>query len=69
MSTGGYVQDRIAIEANVIRDLVNRDAQFLVCGNRDMAQAVASTIDRIIEPIALTVSALKSQGRYIEDVY
>ena len=48
---------------------MNRDAQFLICGNRDMAQAVASTIDRIMEPIALTVSALKSQGRYIEDVY
>ena len=67
--SGGYVQDRVAAEASIIRDLVVRDAQFLVCGGSDMAAAVASTIDRIVRPIGLDLTKLKTAGRYIEDVY
>lgn len=64
-----YVQDRVAIEANVIRDLIKSGAQVMICGGREMANGVASAIDSIVKPIGLDLSKLKAEGRYVEDVY
>ncbi|MFC2253597.1 hypothetical protein ACETRX_28475 [Labrys portucalensis] len=36
-----YVQDRIAADAPRLRELVRQGAQILVCGGRDMAEAVS----------------------------
>ena len=69
VSTGGYVQDRLTVEANVIRDLIQRDAQILICGGREMANSVAIAIDVIVKPLGLDLKTLKERGRYIEDVY
>ena len=66
---GGYVQDRIASDANELRDLIQRGAQVLVCGGRDMAAGVARALEAIIAPIGLELQTLKSTGRYVEDVY
>jgi len=66
---GGYVQDRLAAEANVIRDLVRSGAQIMVCGSRQMAAAVAATVDRVVAPIGTDLATLKARGRYVEDVY
>ena len=69
VARGCYVQDRVAVEANVMRDLIRHGAQVMVCGGRDMASCVASVIDGIVKPLGLDLSQLKSEGRYLEDVY
>mgnify|MGYP001416668532 CR=1 FL=1 len=69
VANGCYVQDEIAAEANVMRDLIKRGAHVMVCGGRDMAGSVATVIDRTIRPLGLDLSKLRSEGRYLEDVY
>jgi sulfite reductase (NADPH) flavoprotein alpha-component len=66
---GGYVQDRIAADAIELRGLIQRGAQVLVCGGRNMAAGVAHALESITRPIGIDLQTLKSQGRYIEDVY
>jgi sulfite reductase (NADPH) flavoprotein alpha-component len=41
----------------------------MVCGGRDMARGVASAFEVILQPLGLDLSTLKSEGRYLEDVY
>lgn len=69
VARGLYVQDRISLEANAMRDLIKSGAQVMVCGGRDMASSVASVVDGIVRPIGLDLSRLKAEGRYVEDVY
>ncbi len=69
VARGLHVQDRISLEANVLRDLIRNGAQVMVCGGRDMASGVASVVDGIVRPIGLDISRLKAEGRYVEDVY
>ena len=69
VSGGGYVQDRIAADANELRELIRRGAQVLVCGGRDMAAGVARSLEAIIRPAGLELQTLKANGRYLEDVY
>ncbi len=66
---GAYVQDRIAADAVHLRELIRLGAQVLVCGGRDMAQAVTLTLDAVVRPLGLDLATLKSHGRYVEDVY
>lgn len=66
---GAYVQDRIAADAPHLRELIRHGAQVLVCGGRDMAQAVTHNLDAIVRPLGLDLATLKSSGRYVEDVY
>ena len=64
-----YVQDRIAADPENIRQLVASGAQFLICGSKDMANAVANAIDEILAPLGDSIDHLRAQGRYLEDVY
>lgn len=66
---GAYVQDRIAADAPRLRELIRQGAQILVCGGRDMAEAVRRALDPIVHPLGLDLATLKSHGRYVEDVY
>ncbi|VTZ48868.1 Sulfite reductase (NADPH) flavoprotein alpha-component [Methylocella tundrae] len=66
---GAYVQDRIAADAPRLRELIRQGAQILVCGGRDMAQAVTHALDPVVRPLGLDLAILKSSGRYVEDVY
>lgn len=66
---GVYVQDRIAADAPRLRELVRQGAQILVCGGRDMAEAVTRALDPVVRPLGLDLPTLKSCGRYVEDVY
>jgi sulfite reductase (NADPH) flavoprotein alpha-component len=66
---GAYVQDRIAADAPRLRKLIRQGAQILVCGGRDMAEAVTQTLDAIVRPLGVDLATLKSSGRYVEDVY
>lgn len=66
---GGYVQDAVRRDAERVRSLVERGAIVRVCGSRAMAQGVAETLDSVLAPLNLDVSALKSKERYAEDVF
>ncbi|NMZ31218.1 nitric oxide synthase [Pseudomonas protegens] len=65
----GYVQDRLLADALALRRLVEKGAQVLVCGSRDMAKGVMQALDEVLAPLNLSVLTLKAQGRYREDVY
>lgn len=64
-----YVQDLLRRDAARITALIKDGAQVLVCGGRDMAAGVAKSLDDILLPHGLEPAYLKSQGRYLEDVY
>ncbi len=66
---GFYVQDRLAAEANIVRDLVQRGGQVMVCGGRAMASDVADVVNSAIKPLGMDLKQLKSEGRYVEDTY
>ena len=64
-----YVQDRLLSDALALRRLIEKGAQVLVCGSREMAKGVMHALDEVLAPLNLSVQALKTQGRYREDVY
>lgn len=66
---GGYIQDRLAADAPKLRELIRHGAQVLVCGGRDMAEAVTHALGGVVRPLGLDLATLKSDGRYVEDVY
>lgn len=66
---GHYVQDRLLADASRLRQVINNGGQVLVCGGREMAQGVMTALDEILAPLKLDVSALRAEGRYLEDVY
>ncbi|QBZ90299.1 nitric oxide synthase [Pseudomonas viciae] len=64
-----YVQDRLISDALILRRLIEKGAQVLVCGGREMAKGVMLALDEVLAPLNLNVRTLKAQGRYREDVY
>jgi sulfite reductase (NADPH) flavoprotein alpha-component len=64
-----YVQDALRTEAAQVAEAIRNGAKVMVCGGRDMAQGVASTLEDILMPMGLTPAMLKAGGRYVEDVY
>jgi sulfite reductase (NADPH) flavoprotein alpha-component len=64
-----YVQDRLIGDALALRRLIEKGAQVLVCGSREMAKGVMQALDEVLAPLNLSVPILKAQGRYREDVY
>ena len=52
-----------------MRQMVEKGAQILVCGGRDMAAGVMQGIEDILEPLRTDVETLRAEGRYLEDVY
>ncbi|UQI39318.1 PepSY domain-containing protein [Vreelandella venusta] len=65
----GYVQDKLRQDQIAVRRMVDAGAQILVCGGRGMAAGVKQALEDILRPLAIDVAMLKSQGRYLEDVY
>jgi len=66
---GGYVQDALRRDAERVRGLLAQGAIVRVCGSRAMAQGVAETLDEVLAPLQLSVSALRAKERYAEDVF
>lgn len=66
---GGYVQDALRRDAERVRALLAQGAIVRVCGSRVMAQGVAETLDVVLAPLQLGVTALKAKERYAEDVF
>ncbi|SIS97585.1 PepSY domain-containing protein [Neptunomonas antarctica] len=69
VSERSYVQDKIIVDGAELRRLIEKDAQILVCGGRNMAGSVTAALNDIIAPLGIDVLTLKAQGRYREDVY
>jgi sulfite reductase (NADPH) flavoprotein alpha-component len=66
---GFYVQDRLRADAARLADLVHKGAAIMVCGGDAMAQAVRAEFEAILQPMGMSVHALKLRGRYLEDVF
>ncbi|QJQ97562.1 PepSY domain-containing protein [Halomonas sp. PGE1] len=64
-----YVQDKLIANGPELRWLIEKGAQILVCGGRDMAKNVMAALNDIVAPLGMDVATLKAQGRYREDVY
>ncbi len=64
-----YVQDRVREDAAVLRTLMSRGAQIMVCGGRDMAAGVRAAVEEVMAPLGIDVGTLKAGGRYLEDIY
>lgn len=64
-----YVQDKLRQDQIAVRQMVEKGAQILVCGGRDMAAGVKQVIEDILEPLRTDVETLRAEGRYLEDVY
>jgi len=64
-----YVQDRLIADRQRLRELIAHGAQVMVCGGTRMAAGVASAWERILEGTGVSVTQLRTQGRYVEDVY
>jgi len=64
-----YVQDALRRDGGQIAALIGAGARVMVCGGRDMASGVAVALAEILAPTGLTPAVLKSEGRYVEDVY
>lgn len=64
-----YVQDKLRQDQVAVRQMIEKGAQILVCGGRDMAAAVKQVIEDILKPLRIDVATLEAQGRYLEDVY
>ncbi|MDE3079159.1 MAG: PepSY domain-containing protein [Paracoccaceae bacterium] len=69
ISDRAYVQDRIVEDAHRLRTMIERGAQIMVCGGRDMAEGVMQAVEEALAPVGLSVVKLKAEGRYLEDVY
>jgi sulfite reductase (NADPH) flavoprotein alpha-component len=66
---GGYVQDALRRDAEHLRQCVAQGAVVRVCGGRAMAQGVTEELDAVLAPLHLSVSQLKTNDRYAEDVF
>lgn len=68
-SQRSYVQDKVTLDGEKLRKLIENDAQILVCGGREMAKSIMAALNEILAPLGIDVATLKAQGRYREDVY
>ena len=64
-----YVQDVLRRDAPEIARLIRQGARVMVCGGRDMAAGVAAALTDVLAPAGLSPAILKTEGRYVEDVY
>lgn len=64
-----YVQDVLRQDAKALQNLIANGAKVMVCGGRDMAQGVREALSDVLAPLDISDSTLKSEGRYVEDVY
>lgn len=64
-----YVQDRLRETAPSVAARLRAGGTVMVCGSVRMAHAVADEIDTIARSLGTSVAKLKSEGRYLEDVY
>ncbi len=68
-ATPAHVQDLLQQDGDLLRSLLQENAQVLVCGGRPMAANVAAMMDTLLLPSGLRVQTLRASDRYLEDTY
>lgn len=66
---GSDLQDRIAEDRGALGEAIRDGARIMVVGGREMAEAVREAFDAVSMPLGISVSVLKAEGRYVEDVF
>ncbi len=66
---GAYVQEKLRASASELRRAIQLGGQVMVCGGAAMGADVRRAWDEILAPIGLSVQHLKTEERYLEDVY
>lgn len=69
VKNGERVQNRLKDDADNLRSLVEKGGQVLVCGSSAMAESVRLALNEVLAPLNLDVQALRSKGRYREDIF
>ncbi|MGZ8301179.1 MAG: PepSY domain-containing protein [Telluria sp.] len=69
VKNGERVQNRLMDDADNLRSLIDKGGQVLVCGSSAMAESVRTALNDVLAPLNLDVQALRSKGRYREDVF
>ncbi|SPF80253.1 PepSY domain-containing protein [Pseudoprimorskyibacter insulae] len=64
-----YVQQALLDDADRLTDLIAQGARVMVCGGREMGAGVRDALDRILTRGGSSLSALRQEGRYVEDVF
>ncbi|OWY04407.1 PepSY domain-containing protein [Thioclava sp. IC9] len=64
-----YVQDAMRADGPELVRLVQSGARIMVCGGRDMAAGVADALHDILAASGLSAAKLKTEGRYVEDIF
>ncbi|OWY13714.1 N-acetylglucosamine transferase [Thioclava sp. F34-6] len=64
-----YVQDAMRADGPELVRLVQSGARIMVCGGRDMAAGVADALHDILAASGLSATKLKTEGRYVEDIF
>ncbi|OWY11215.1 N-acetylglucosamine transferase [Thioclava sp. F42-5] len=64
-----YVQDAMRADGPELVRLVQSGARIMVCGGRDMATGVADALHDILAASGLSATKLKTEGRYVEDIF
>lgn len=64
-----HVQDALRAEAPTVLGLIRAGAHLRICGGRAMAAGVHEALDDILAPAGLSLAALRSGGRIVEDIF
>lgn len=64
-----YVQHRILEHRVMLRDLYNSGACFYICGAPRMGSAAADAIHQALEPVGVSLTALRDERRLIEELW
>lgn len=64
-----YVQEALRANGAEVARLVAQGARILVCGGREMAAGVSEAVEEILAPLGESLTDLKNEGRYAQDVF
>ena len=64
-----YVQSKLLADEGNLRTQILQGADIMVCGGQAMAKDVSNILSDILSPLKITLADLKSQKRFVEDVY
>jgi len=63
------LQHRIAEDSAPLAAALARGASVMVVGGREMAEAVQAAFEAVLHPAGPDIATLRSEGRYVEDVF
>lgn len=64
-----YVTDALDRQADQLRQQITNGASILFCGSKPAAQSIATSLSRILSKTSWTLAQLRTEKRYIEDIF